>query len=161
MRITREGLTKLLMILITGIALMLILNACCQKPIRTGNIQSVAGLELVPQGASFSFLDSQGKLTTITKIDSVRVVVEQEKPKKERGQAPFIHIGSSGKDKSETAIADNGGVIGKDKSDNKGATDSGNRHKEKTSNGFPWYAWILLILGFGLFLYLKKGLFKF
>lgn len=125
--------------------LLMMIASCCSKPPSKGSIQSVQGIELLPLGASFSFLDSEGKLTTITKIDSVRVVVEHEQPKRQRA-APFIHIGSEGKDKSETNTADNGGSIinGNDKSDNKEATDSGNK---EVSNSFPWYVWIILVLG--------------
>lgn len=154
-----DKLIKSALPLLALIGLVLILNACCKPPTYTG-IQDIPQLSSMPVGVSFSFLDSEGKRTTITKIDSLRAVVEQERPKRERA-TPFIHIGSSGKDKSETTTADNGGVVGKDKSDNKGATDSGNKSKVKTTNNsFPWYVYLMVIVGLFLFFYFKGSRIK-
>ena len=143
---------------------MILFNCAGSKPApQKQEIKELAGLEI---GTTFSFLDEEGKQTTIKKLDSKNFEVKSEgraKSKKKGGS--FIHVeihkdkskvitDSYNKDKSTTTTttADNGAVIGKDKSDNKMATDSGNK---EVSNAFPWYVWILAVLLAAFFLWSK------
>lgn len=139
--------------------------SCSNKPPTDISIEDIKGLESLPVGHEISW----GKRSSITKLDSARAVVKRPAKKRKQNsekEAPVIdfHIGSRGKEKSETTTnqADNGSSVntGKDKSENKQATNSGNKHKEKTSKGFPWWI-IALILVLFLFLKFGKGLFKF
>ena len=144
------------------IIFLLFCSACCTSKLAPTypdqNIPELAPLEV---GTSFSFFDSEGKQTTITKLTPLAYSIKEAPKPKPQGNggrpAPFISI-EVNKDKSRTytdsynQTADNGGTIGKDKSDNKQAEDSGNK---SSSTSFPWYFWVLVALIGGGFIYLK------
>jgi hypothetical protein len=124
------------------ILLLIILSACCSKPPASSSVQDIQGLDHLPVGTEFSFVNAEGKRTTVTKFDTFRYVVEQERPRRETRKAPFINVNIE-KDKSRTEIgsrntdksqqADNGAVIGKNKPD----------HRDQSGFKIPLIAWII------------------
>ena len=140
---------------------MILFNCAGSKPVPQK--QEIKELDALEIGTSFSFLDEEGKLTTIKKLDSLNFEVKKRGRPRRKKRGSFIHVeihkdkskvitDSYNKDKSTTTTADNGAVVGKDKSDNKMATDSGNK---EASNTFPWYVWILAVLLAAFFLWSK------
>jgi hypothetical protein len=172
---TKGAFIFVLTMLVFGVVLAFILSSCSTSKGISYPDQAIPELAVLPAGTSFSLLDDEGKLTTVTKLDSLTYTIKTEvaKPLVRSAQTggSFINVQihkdksvtntasegatvNTGKykptDKSQTA--DNGAVIGKDKSDNKGAEGSGNK---SVDNALPWYVWVLALLLAGGFVYLR------
>ena len=144
------------------ILLSLLVSSCCgTKALASYPDQDIPELAPLEPGASFSFLDSEGKRTTISKIDSFAYSIKAEASPVPERKGSFINVeihkdkskvitNSNNKDKSTNAGS--GAIIGKDQSENKGAENSGNK---STQNSFPWYVWVILVGGVVGFLFWK------